>query len=38
MVNSYIKNNQQPRLKVLFEKAEILLLDLSEIFKSKTNV
>ena len=38
MVNSYVKNRQQPRLEVLFEIAEILEVDVKDLLKSKTNV
>lgn len=38
MVNSYIQNRQQPRLEVLFEIAEILEVDATELLKSKKNV
>ena len=38
MVNSYIQNRQQPRLEILFEKAEILGVYAKELLKSKTYV
>jgi len=37
MVNGYAQNRQQPRLEVLYEIAEILDVDISELLVSKIN-
>jgi len=37
MVNGYVKNRQQPRLEVLYQIAEILEVDISELLITKTN-
>jgi len=37
MVNGYVKNRQQPRLEVLYQIAEILEVDISELLIKKTN-
>jgi putative transcriptional regulator len=36
MVNGYVQNRQQPRLEVLYQIAEILEVDISELLISKT--
>jgi putative transcriptional regulator len=38
MVNGYVQNRQQPRLEVLYQIAEILEVDISELLISKTNM
>lgn len=37
MVNGDVQNRQQPRLEVLYQIAEILEVDISELLVSKTN-
>ncbi|MBT6034682.1 MAG: helix-turn-helix transcriptional regulator [Candidatus Jacksonbacteria bacterium] len=37
MVNGYVQNRQQPRLEVLYQIAEILDVDISELLVSRTN-
>lgn len=36
MVNGYVQNRQQPRLEVLYQIAEILEVDISDLLISKT--
>jgi putative transcriptional regulator len=38
MVNGYVQNRQQPRLEVLYQIAEILEVDISDLLISKTNM
>ena len=38
IVNGYVQNRQQPRLEVLYQIAEILEVDISELLISKTNM
>ena len=37
MVNGYVQNRQQPRLEVLYQIAEILEVEVSELLISSTN-
>ena len=38
MVNAYVQNRQQPRLEDLYRIAEILGVDVKELFRSKTEI
>jgi len=37
MVNGYVQNRQQPRLEVLYQIAEILNVEISELLITRTN-